>query len=117
MRASIVLIAVVALFAGVGPPDAHAQTMPVFGPKQYTRTAGPPQTFTEHFSHCGTQACQLVIVNGHANGAGRVSSASVSGPPVRADLLESVVMRAGLPFTLSVRPLSAACNPAFEALR
>ncbi|TMH57174.1 MAG: hypothetical protein E6H53_13455 [Betaproteobacteria bacterium] len=78
MRASIVLIAVVALFAGVGPPDAHAQTMPVFGPKQYTRTAGPPQTFTEHFSHCGTQACQLVIVNGNANGAGRVSSASVS---------------------------------------
>ena len=50
----------------------------VFGPKQYTRAAGPPQTFTETFSHCGTAPCQIVVVNGNANGSNRISSASIS---------------------------------------
>ena len=46
MRASFVWIAGAALITGLGLPTAGAQTMPVFGPKQYTRTAGAPQTFT-----------------------------------------------------------------------
>jgi hypothetical protein len=61
------------------PPALGAAAMtPVFGPKQYTRTAGPPQTFTETFQHCGTTPCQLVMVNGNADGTNRISSASIS---------------------------------------
>jgi hypothetical protein len=56
--------------------SASAQGL-VFGPKQYTRMAGPPQTFTETFSRCGGSPCQLVVVNGNANGSNRVSSASI----------------------------------------
>src|SRR5439155_17461215 len=33
---------------------------------------------TETFQHCGTAPCQLVIVNGNANGSNRISSASIS---------------------------------------
>jgi len=50
----------------------------VFGPKQYNRAGGAPQTFTETFQHCGTAPCQIVVVNGGAEGTGRVSSASIS---------------------------------------
>ena len=58
---------------------ASAQGMtPVFGPKRYTRATGAPQTFTDTFSHCGTQQCQIVVVNGNADGTNRVSSASIS---------------------------------------
>jgi hypothetical protein len=61
------------------PPALGAAAMtPVFGPKQYTRAAGPPQTFTETFQHCGTAPCQLVMVNGNADGRNRISSASIS---------------------------------------
>ena len=50
---------------------------PTFGPKQYLRVAGPPQTFTDTFAQCGSGACQLVVVNGNADGSARVSSGSV----------------------------------------
>ena len=42
-----------------------------FGPKQYERRAGPPQTFTDTFSHCGTAGCRIVVLND------RNSSASI----------------------------------------
>ena len=49
-----------------------------FGPKQYTRAAGQPQTITETFQHCGTGQCQIVIANGSGDRTKRVSSASIS---------------------------------------
>jgi hypothetical protein len=74
----------VILFALVGtfltwmlPSSIAAETTPVFGPKQYTRTTGKPQTFTETFEHCGTASCQIVVTNGNADGTDRVSSASI----------------------------------------
>jgi hypothetical protein len=48
-----------------------------FGPKRYTRLAGPPQTITETFQRCGTAPAQIVVVNGNADGTNRVSSASI----------------------------------------
>jgi len=51
---------------------------PIFGPEQYVRTARAPQTFTDTFSRCGNQPAQIVVTNGDANGARRVSSAWVS---------------------------------------
>src|ERR1051325_2654984 len=49
-----------------------------FGPKQYSRVSGRPQTFTETFQHCGTGQCQIVVVNGSGDKTKRVSSASIS---------------------------------------
>lgn len=80
MRApSILPVALTAsLFVLFLPLTGHAQEMtPVFGPQVYTRTAGPPQTFTDTFEFCGTAACQIVVMNGNADGSGRVSSASI----------------------------------------
>lgn len=59
------------------PFSVAAETTPVFGPMQYTRTAGKPQTFTETFENCGTASCQIVVTNGNADGSNRVSSASI----------------------------------------
>ena len=55
-----------------------APTTVAFGPKQYIRVAGPPETFTETFQHSGTSPCQIVVVNGNADGTQRISSASIS---------------------------------------
>jgi hypothetical protein len=75
--APIVQTATVLLSIWAAP--AGAQVTAAFGPKRYTRTAGPPQTFTETFPHCGSsQHCRVVIVNGNDDGAGRVASASIS---------------------------------------
>src|SRR5262249_39753574 len=49
-----------------------AQMTPVFGPRQYTRLPGPEQTFTETFKHCGSSPCQIVVINGNADGTQRV---------------------------------------------
>jgi len=54
-----------------------AQMTPIFGPTQYTRMAGRPQTFTAAFKHCGTQQCQIVVTNGNTNGTNRISSGSI----------------------------------------
>ena len=53
----------------------HAQTV-LFGPKQYTRTAGPPNQFTDTLTlPTGTTApYTLHIVNGNADGTKRISS-------------------------------------------
>jgi len=55
-----------------------APTIVAFGPWQYTREAGRPETFTETFQYSGTSPCQLVVVNGNADGTQRISSASIS---------------------------------------
>src|SRR5512134_4022715 len=69
---SCVLLAAVA----VQPPRASgAEMTTVFGRKQYTRNAGPPTTFTDAFTRCGTAACQMVVTNGNPDGTNRVSSA------------------------------------------
>jgi len=65
------------LCLALGAP-ADAQTTPIFGPKQYTRMTGPPQTLTETFPHCGTAPCQIVVVNGDADGGHRASTAKIS---------------------------------------
>jgi RHS repeat-associated protein len=58
---------------------AQAQTV-LFGPKTYTRTAGPPNQFTDTFTvPAGTTApYTLQVVNGNANGTNRISSATVT---------------------------------------
>lgn len=57
----------------------QAQTV-LFGPKQYTRTAGPPNIFTDTFTlPAGTTApYTLHVVNGNTNGTNRISSATVT---------------------------------------
>ncbi len=55
-----------------------AETTPAFGPKEFSRIAGRPQTFTETFERCGTSACQIVVTNGNPDGTSRISSASIS---------------------------------------
>src|SRR4051812_47743257 len=60
------------------PTALVAATTPAFGPKQFNRTSGGPNVYTETFQHCGTSHCQIVIVNGNANGSNRVSSATIS---------------------------------------
>jgi hypothetical protein len=73
IRDSMILLLGIVLAVFVG--DAAAVV--TFGPKQYTRASGPPQTITETFARCAGGSCRLVIVNGDLNGAKRVSSASV----------------------------------------
>ena len=72
---SFLLLATVAAF--LFPTSVAAQSSPTFGPKQYVRGAGPPQTFTETFPRCAGGTCQLLVVNGNPDGSNRVSSASV----------------------------------------
>jgi hypothetical protein len=57
--------------------SAIAGTESIFGPTQYTRGTGAPQTFTAMFDRCGTAACQIIVTNGDADGKHRVSSASI----------------------------------------
>jgi hypothetical protein len=66
-----------AVVASMPPTCSAASTTPVFGPKQYTRMAGPPQTLTDTFEHCGTAPCQIVVANGDGTGKNRISSASI----------------------------------------
>jgi len=79
MRAtSVSLIVLTAALLASGTPAKATDMTPAFGPKQYTRNAGPPQTFTEAFQHCGTAACEIVVTNGNSRGTNRISSASIS---------------------------------------
>jgi len=58
---------------------AAAQDTPAYGPLTFTRDAGPPDTFTASFQHCGSgQQCQIVVTNGNADGSNRITSASIS---------------------------------------
>jgi RHS repeat-associated protein len=65
-------------FVLVNQEIVQAQTV-LFGPKTYTRTAGPPNQFTDTFAKpAGTTApYTLHVVNGNANGTNRISSATV----------------------------------------
>jgi hypothetical protein len=58
---------------------ASAQTV-LFGPTTYTRTAGPPNQFTATFPlpTGATAPYTLHLVNGHADGTKRISSATVT---------------------------------------
>lgn len=79
MRARIfVTVLVATLAASTSSSFGDASMTVIFGPTQYTRTAGPPQTFTETFEHCGTTECRIVVINGDADGSHRVSSASIN---------------------------------------
>jgi hypothetical protein len=66
-----------ALLASMPPAFSAPQMTPVFGPKQYTRTTGKPQTVTDSFEHCGTMPCQIVVVNGDGTAKNRISSATI----------------------------------------
>jgi hypothetical protein len=73
------LLSSVTLTSTVRALQAPAAPMTVaFGPQQYIRAAGPPETFTETFQYYGTSPCQIVVVNGNADGRQRISSASIS---------------------------------------
>src|SRR5262249_10324890 len=73
------LLSSVTLTSTVRTLQVPAALMTVaFGPKQYIRDAGPPDTFTETFQYDGTSPCQIVVVNGKADGTQRISSASIS---------------------------------------
>ena len=77
MRRWLTLLTLLAMGLALTAP-AFAQTV-LFGPKTYTRTAGPPNQFTDTFTlPAGTTApYTLHIVNGNANGTNRISSATV----------------------------------------
>ncbi|MEK6762394.1 MAG: carboxypeptidase regulatory-like domain-containing protein [Nitrospirota bacterium] len=77
MRRWLISLTVLVMGLALTVP-AFAQTV-LFGPKQYTRTAGPPNQFTDTFTlPSGTTApYTLHVVNGNANGTNRISSATV----------------------------------------
>ncbi|MDP1946727.1 MAG: IPT/TIG domain-containing protein [Nitrospirota bacterium] len=77
MRRWLPLLTMLAMGLVLTAP-AFAQTV-LFGPKPYTRTAGPPNQFADTFTlPTGTTApYTLHVVNGHANGTNRISSATV----------------------------------------
>jgi hypothetical protein len=77
MRRWLISFTVLVLGLALTAP-VFAQTV-LFGPQQYTRTAGTPNQFTDTFTlPPGTTApYTLHIVNGNANGTNRISSATV----------------------------------------
>ena len=88
MRRWLPLLTVLAMGLALTVP-AFAQTV-LFGPKQYTRNAGPPNQFTDQFTlPAGTTTpYTLHIINGNANGTNRISSATVklNGTQIAQDL-------------------------------
>jgi hypothetical protein len=76
-RLPIVLAAIV--LGLIAAATAMAQPTVAFGPMQFTRDPGAPDTFTQTFTQCGSgQQCQIIVVNGNPNGGNRISSATVS---------------------------------------
>ena len=78
MRRYLTLLTVLTTLLALTTP-AFTQTV-LFGPKQYTRTAGPPNQFTDTFTLPSgtTPPYTLHVVNGNANGTNRISSATVT---------------------------------------
>jgi hypothetical protein len=61
-----------------GPVVRADGVAPIFGPKQYVRTTGKPDPFTDTFQNCENAAhYELIVQNGNPDGTGRVSSAVV----------------------------------------
>src|SRR5689334_19045309 len=79
LLAAVCLLSVGAIWrASIHAQGALAQT--AFGPRQYLRTTGPPNQYTDSFAiPAGVQApFVLHIVNGDASGGHRVSSATIT---------------------------------------
>jgi RHS repeat-associated protein len=78
MRRCLTTLSLLVLLLALTAP-AFAQTV-LFGPMQYTRTAGPPNQFTDTFTLPSgtTPPYTLHVVNGNANGTNRISSATVT---------------------------------------
>ena len=51
-----------------------------FGPKTYERLIGPPQTFTDTFSRCGTSACRIVVMNRYSSATIYLNGVQIFGP-------------------------------------
>jgi hypothetical protein len=61
-----------------GEGSSAAAPVNLFGPKEYARTTGTPNEFSERFDNCEPQSqYQLVVENGNPDGTQRLSSASV----------------------------------------
>jgi hypothetical protein len=77
---SICLVTLISavLSASPSPPTAPPPMSVAFGPKQYVRANGQPQTIIETFQHCGTGQCRIVVANGSGDKSKRASSASIS---------------------------------------
>ena len=74
------LIAAMFAFCAAVWGDASSAAAPInlFGPKEYARTTGTPNEFSERFDNCEPQSqYQLVVENGKPDGTQRLSSASV----------------------------------------
>jgi hypothetical protein len=73
---------------GISAPSLNAtpaKTEVVYGPEQFTRTAGQPNTYTRRIdAHLYEAPFTLHLVNGAADGSSRVSSAvvSIDGTPI-----------------------------------
>jgi len=74
------LIAVMFVFCATAWCEASFAAAPInlFGPKEYARTTGALNEFSERFDNCEPQSqYQLVVENGYPDGTRRLSSASV----------------------------------------
>ncbi len=74
------LVAVMFVFCATvwGAASSAAAPINLFGPKEYARTTGAPNEFSERFDNCEPQSqYQLVVDNGKPDGTQRLSSASV----------------------------------------
>jgi hypothetical protein len=75
---SFALAGIVLASASMRTSAVAAEMTSVFGPMQYTRTTGRPQTITDTFEQCGIASCRIVVQNENADGTNRISSASVA---------------------------------------
>ncbi len=74
------LIAVMFVFCATawGVASSAAAPTNLFGPKEYARTTGAPNEFSERFDNCEPQSqYHLVVENGRPDGTQRLSSTSV----------------------------------------
>jgi hypothetical protein len=75
-RRRTILLAVIGLSL-VGPPIAQG-AIPVFGPKDYVRTAGSPNKYVEQFATCQPERAFTLRVENGPRGLMRVASGSVA---------------------------------------
>ncbi|MBW1858519.1 MAG: hypothetical protein JRI70_00230 [Deltaproteobacteria bacterium] len=75
MKKALLVALSLFLSSFVATPSATAET--VFGPKQYFRTKGPADVYTDTFSATPGNAT-IIVTSGEADGSSRVSSAVIS---------------------------------------